>query len=308
MQTGDGAVRLRMVVARLDAIARDQQALVAEAMGLRREQSELLRSLAGRAGAAPSPRRPAPESRPEMVRDVLLWLGSALVAIAALIFALFAWRRLGDTGRAGLLFATTLVAAAATRATHRRLPATAEALGGLTLALFLVDWFVLRKGGVAAGTSATAWWAMGTGLAAGLAAATARWLRLQAAAAAVLVQVSALLALTVSLDEGEWAFALGLALVAFPLATLAGRLSRNPAWRPAAVVLGGGAALMELGALQAVEASGRWVTPRRRDGWPWCSPPSRWRRRAHGWCSLRAQGGQRATAWWPPVRPASWAR
>jgi hypothetical protein len=151
VQTGEQVSRLRAVVDRLETIARAQYALSAEATVLRKEQAELLRALG--TGPAPAGRRPAPESRPEVVRDVFLWLGSALVAVAALIFALFAWRRLGDTGRAGLLFATTFLAAGGAWALLKRLPATAEALGGLTLALFLVDWFVLRKAGVGGGRS-----------------------------------------------------------------------------------------------------------------------------------------------------------
>jgi hypothetical protein len=248
-QTGDQIGRLRAIIARLDTISRAQYALTAESAALRAEYAELLQGLG--AGAPAPARRPAPESRPEVVRDVLLWLGSTLVAVAALIFALFAWRRLGDTGRAGLLFAMTFVAAGAAYGLLKRLPATAEALGGLTLALFLVDWFVLRKGGVGSGLSPEMWWAMGTGMAAGLSVATAPWLRLQAVAAAVLVQVSAVLVIT-RLDA-DWTVALGLALVAVPLATAAGRLSRDRAWTAAAIVLACGVALMEVAALMLVE-------------------------------------------------------
>ena len=248
VQTGEQVRRLRAIVARLDTIARAQYALTAEATALRAEQAELLRALTG--GPAPERRRPAPESRPEVVRDVLLWLGSTLVAVAALIFALFAWRRLGDTGRAGLLFAMTFIAAGTAYGLRKRLPATAEALGGLTLALFLVDWFVLREGGVGAGLSGETWWAMGTGMAAGLSVAAAPWLRLQAVAAAVLVQVSAVLVVTRL--ESDWTVALGLALVSAPLAAVAGRLSRDRAWTPAAVVLACGVALMEVAALTVV--------------------------------------------------------
>ena len=249
VQTGEQVGRLRVIVDRLDTIARAQYALTAEATALRAEQGQLLRALGSTSG--PERRRPAPESRPEVVRDVLLWLGSALVAVAALIFALFAWRRLGDTGRAGLLFAMTFLAAGAAYSLHKRLPATAEALGGLTLALFLVDWFVLRKGGVGAGLSVETWWAMGTGMAAGLSVAAAPWLRLQAIAAALLVQMSAVLVVT-RLDA-DWSVALGLALVAAPLAAVAGLLSRDRVWLPAAVVLACGVALMDVAALMVVE-------------------------------------------------------
>ena len=102
--TGQDVDRLRVVVGRLLAITGQQRALGAEAATLRQEQAVLLKVLGGRVAPAPG-RRPtqAAESRPEVVRDILLWLGSALVAVAALTFALFAWRRLGDGGRAGLL-------------------------------------------------------------------------------------------------------------------------------------------------------------------------------------------------------------
>src|SRR5688500_1412731 len=74
VQTGEQVSRLRAIVARLDTIARAQYALTAEATALRAEQAGLLRELGSSAGA--ERRRPAPESRPEVVRDVLLWLGS----------------------------------------------------------------------------------------------------------------------------------------------------------------------------------------------------------------------------------------
>lgn len=247
--TGPAIDRLRQVVGRLVAIGRQQQALGAEAAALRQEQAQLLRAMGGQTFTARAPG--PPESRPEMVRDVLLWLGSALVAVAALTFALFAWRRLGDTGRAGLLFAMTFAAAGAAWATFRRLPQTAEALGGLTLALFLVDWFVLRKGGLGAGLSESVWWSIGTGLAAALAVAVARWLRVQAVAAAVLVQVAAVL-LVVDLADATWTIVLILALVAVPLAAVAGRLSHDRTWYAATAVLGLGVALMELAALSVV--------------------------------------------------------
>jgi hypothetical protein len=265
-QTGEQVSRLRAVVDRLDTIERAQYALTAESTVLRREKADLLRALGAGAGTGPLPRpqRPAPESRPEVVRDVLLWLGSALVAVAALIFALFAWRQLDDSGRAILLFAVTFLAALGAYGMLGRLPATAEALGGLTLALFLVDWFVLRKGGVGAGLSPEAWWAVGTAMAAGLSVAAAPWLKLQAIAAAVLVQVSAVLFVT-RLDE-QWLVALALALVAAPLAAAAGRLFRSPEWAPAASILAGGVVLMKVAVLVMVAdlfVLGDWATSAR---------------------------------------------
>ncbi len=257
--TGERIPRLRAIIRRLDAIGREQLALQQEAIALRHEHVDLLRAVEAEGSGRrvrPGPATPArsrpPESRPEVVRDVLLWLGSTLLAVAALIFALFAWKRLDDGGRAVLLVAMTFLAGLAAGATLKRLPATAEALGGLTLALFLVDWFALRRGGVGTGMPATVWWAIGTAMAAGLATAAAPRLRMQAVAAANLIQVSAVLTVLHMTDEG-WSRAVALALVAAPLAGAAGRLSRSRVWLGAAVVLGCGAALMEAAALAMVD-------------------------------------------------------
>ena len=242
---GEDAERLQQVVERLVEVTEQQRMLAMEAADLRRRHAELVRDLrSGEAGGESEKMRLGPEWRPEIVRDVLLWLGSALVAIAALIFALVAWRRLGDVGRAGLLLGFTVLAGAGAAASRRRLPATAEALGGLTLALVLVDWYVVRRAGVWPGSSLGTWWSLGTGLTAALSAVTSRWLRLQGPAAAVLVLVSAVLAVGTAADG--WVAAFGLALVAVPVATAAGRLAHHRVWIPTAVVLAGGAALVEL--------------------------------------------------------------
>src|SRR6266545_4081082 len=213
------AARLRVVVHRRYQVGEGRRALAEEDASLLAEQQRLLQALAPEpAGAvARSPR----EWRPEVVRGVLLWLGSVLVALAALIFAVVAWVRLGDLGRAGLLAGATLMAAAGAAACRRRLPATAEALGGLALALGLVDWYAVRRAGVAPGWSPTAWWALGTGAGAAVAAASARWLRAQRLAAA----------------------------------TAGGRVAAGGGWRPAALAFGAGAVLLELAALGAVMSS-----------------------------------------------------
>jgi hypothetical protein len=183
-------------------------------------------------------------------RGLLLGLGSVLVALAALIFAVVAWVRLGDTGRARLLLGATLVAVAGAAASFRRLPATAEALGGLALALVLVDWYTLRRAGVAAGWSATAWWALGTGTGATLAAAAGVRLRVQRPVAALLGQVSAALAVA-AITDAPWTAAAGLALVAAAATAGAARLAKAAGW-PAAATFAVGAGLLELAALEHV--------------------------------------------------------
>jgi hypothetical protein len=246
------AARLRVVVHRRHQVGERRRALAEEDASLLAEQRRLLQALAPEpAGAvARSPR----EWRPEVVRGVLLWLGSVLVALAALIFAVVAWVRLGDLGRAGLLAGATLMASAGAAAGRRRLPATAEALGGLALALGLVDWYAVRRAGVAPGWSPTAWWALGTGAGAAVAAASARWLRAQRLAAAVLAQLSGVLVVATAADAA-WTVAAGLALVAAAAATAGGRLAAGGGWRLAALAFGAGAVLLELAALGAVMSS-----------------------------------------------------
>jgi hypothetical protein len=251
---GADAARLRAVVRRLYEVGEQRRALEAEAATLGSEQARLLQALDPRPSRASS--RAMPEWRAEVVRGLLLGLGSVLVALAALIFAAVTWVRLGDLGRAGLLAAATLVIATAAAAARRHLPATAEALGGLALALLLVDWYALGRAGVANDWPASAWWALGTGIAAATAAAAGRRLRVQRPAAAALLQVSALL-LVVTVADASWTAAVGLALVA----TLAAGAAASPgvpggAWRWVRVVLGAGAAALELAALGlAVDAA-----------------------------------------------------
>ncbi|HEX6677081.1 MAG TPA: hypothetical protein VF486_18885, partial [Actinomycetes bacterium] len=233
-QAGADADRLRVVVWRLHQLGERQRALQEETAALRRERDRLLQALGhGTAAVAPAGTAARRESRPEMIRGVLLGLGSVLVAIAALIFAVVAWVRLGDLGRAGLLAAATLVAAAAGAATRRRLPATSEALAGLALALLLVDWYALRRGGLGGGWSDTAWWALGSGAGAAVAAVAARWLRLQRVTAPALAQVSAALAVLV-VAEASWTVGVGLALAAAASAAVGGWLGGRAGWRGAA--------------------------------------------------------------------------
>jgi len=248
-QLGADAARLRVVVHRLYEVAEQQRALAGEAASLRLEQTRLLQVLAPEpARAAPRPPR---EWRPEVVRGVLLWLGAVLVALAALIFAVVAWVRLGDTGRAGLLAGVTLVAGAGAVATRRRLPATAEALGGLALALWLVDWYAARRAGMGAAWSVPAWWALGTGIGAAVAVAAARWLRVQRLAAVVLAQVCAVLVVA-TIADAPWTIGVGLALVAAASSAGGAALAANSAWRLAAVGLGVGTTVLEFTAIAAV--------------------------------------------------------
>lgn len=120
----------------------------------------------------------APPERPEWsgarVRALLLWLGAALLAVSAVTFTAVAWSRLGDLGRALLLLAGTASTGALAVAARRRLPMTAEAFTGLTIALALVDVFAVRRAGLGTGLSQPASWALGTAAVAAFAEALSR--------------------------------------------------------------------------------------------------------------------------------------
>lgn len=89
------------------------------------------------AGPAAAPRQ---EWTPRRVQNLLLGLGVALLAVAAVIFVAVSWGRLGVGGRAAVMTGVTALAAAGARAAdRRRLTATAEALSLLTVGLALLD-------------------------------------------------------------------------------------------------------------------------------------------------------------------------
>ena len=171
-QVGADAARLRVIVARLHeaTVARDE--LEGELGQLRFERAALFGTLQGRQNPLPPPTtgrpaagRPEPiprgDWRPEHIRDALLWLGSLLLIIAAITFAVVAWARLSPYGRAGMLVAATLVAAGLTHSVRGRLRPTAQALAALTIGLTLVDWRALERTSVAHGVGGAAWWAVG---------------------------------------------------------------------------------------------------------------------------------------------------
>lgn len=98
--------------------------------------------------------RPRVEWSRRRVQNLLLSLGVLLLAVAALIFVAVNWGTLGAGGRAAVMAAVTLSAAgAATAAARRGLPATAESVAVLTVALLIVDAVGLRRTGVATGIS-----------------------------------------------------------------------------------------------------------------------------------------------------------
>ena len=102
----------------------------------------------------PHPGRPRMEWSRRRVQNLLLSLGVLLLTVAALIFIAVNWGALGAGGRFAVMAVVTLsAAAAATVAARRALPATAESVATLTVALLIVDGVGLRLAGLASSTA-----------------------------------------------------------------------------------------------------------------------------------------------------------
>jgi len=115
-------------------------------------------------------------------RTALLIVGGVLVVVAALVFTVVSWGRLGIGGRAAVLLAVTACALALPRPLRRRqLTATAEASAAVGLALVLLDGYAARQAGLGGldrvGTAG--YWAVLTALTAVGAAAYGWWQRLR---------------------------------------------------------------------------------------------------------------------------------
>ena len=166
-QLGSDAARLRVVVARLHEATVERDEFDREIGQLQFERAALSGTLQWRQNSLPpaADRRveaiPRGDWRPERIRDALLWLGSLLLIISAITFAVVAWARLSPYGRAGMLVAATLVAAGLTRSVRGRLRPTAQALAALTIGMTLVDWRALERTPLAHDIGVAAWWALG---------------------------------------------------------------------------------------------------------------------------------------------------
>ncbi|MET9293624.1 hypothetical protein [Streptomyces sp. NPDC003077] len=133
----------------------------------------------GRGGAAGGSRR---EVSVPSARTALLIVGGVLVIVAALVFTVVSWGRLGIGGRAAVLLALTACALALPRPLRRRqLTATAEASAAVGLALVLLDGYAARQAGLVSldRIGAAGYWAVLTLLAGVGAAAYGWWQRLR---------------------------------------------------------------------------------------------------------------------------------
>jgi hypothetical protein len=100
----------------------------------------------GRPGVPPWGAPPAGDVPGLTLPNLLLGLGTALIVVAAIVFAAVSWSRLGSAVQGLVLVALTAGAAWGTRALVRRgLTATAEAMSVVTVALLPVDVHALRE-------------------------------------------------------------------------------------------------------------------------------------------------------------------
>ncbi|WP_443060352.1 SCO7613 C-terminal domain-containing membrane protein [Streptomyces sp. NBC_00459] len=131
--------------------AEELRLLDAELWQLDRRRAQLLARRTWLVAALqPRPTQPNPATAPRQetsapgVQNLLLLLGGLLLTIAATVFTLVSWGHMSIAGRALVLGAVTLAALTAPLALVRRgLRATAESVGGLGLALTVLDAYAL---------------------------------------------------------------------------------------------------------------------------------------------------------------------
>ena len=251
--SGEEASRLRDLLDQVAGFDQEWSSLAARRREAVDEIEALRSSIVGPsprfdASAPSAPTRSATEWNVELVRTWLLWLGVALLTLSALTFTVVAWARLGPGGRAGLLAGGTALACGLAVALRRRLPATAQALTALGIALALVDWQALRVAGMAPGISDAAWWSLGTATVGAFSLLFGRVTSRDVArvTTAVLFPVSGFL-LVIVVAGATWSLALGLSILAAALVLARAAMNRRVDDALTADVL-------------RIEAAGAWAT------------------------------------------------
>lgn len=121
-----------------------------------------------------SPDRPERSRPPVGLQNLLLGLGTALVAIAVVVFTAVNWSQLDASAQGLILVALTALAGAGAHvAARRQMPATAEALGTVAVLLGLADVHAVRVG-LAPAADARLFWAGGLAVVSVLAAVLGR--------------------------------------------------------------------------------------------------------------------------------------
>ena len=181
--------------------------------------------------AQPDSSAPWEPSRPPVgLQNLLLGLGTALVAISVVVFTAVNWSQLDASVQGLVLVALTVVAGmAAALAARREMPATAEALGAVAVLMALADVHALRVG-LAPAVDGLLFWAGGFAVVAGLAAVAgrARSIRSPQIAAGLLIQLPLLCVLRWA-DALVWQAQLAVVAQAFVVLAVADRVE-VPRW------------------------------------------------------------------------------
>jgi hypothetical protein len=208
----------------------------------------------GRGGTGPG--APPQEVSPGAAQNVLLILGGLLLTVAAVVFTVVSWGRLGIGGRAAVLAGfTALVMLAPVVLTRRRLTATAETVAGFAVALLLLDGYAARQVGFLGvdALDALHYTAGVCGLIALILVAYARVTRLRGPAPVAVVLAQPVLPLLTGESSATWLVAMLVATAALDVALV--RYGRG-AVRVTAALCGGGVATLALlgGAVDAAES------------------------------------------------------
>ncbi|MFI7419442.1 SCO7613 C-terminal domain-containing membrane protein [Nonomuraea sp. NPDC049684] len=179
-------------------------------------------------------------------KNVLLILGGLLLTVAAAVFTVVSWGRLGIGGRAAVLAGfTALVMLAPVVLIRRRLTATAETMAGFAVALLLLDGYAARRVGLLGVDSLDAlqYTAGVFGLVALILVAYARVTRLRGPAPVAVVLAQPVLALLAGDWPVEWLVATLVATAALDVVLV--RRGRG-AVRVTAASTGSGVAVLAL--------------------------------------------------------------
>ncbi|WP_426571882.1 SCO7613 C-terminal domain-containing membrane protein [Aquihabitans sp. McL0605] len=183
------------------------------------------------AGWDSDPSGPERSRPPVGLQNLLLGLGTSLVAVAVTVFTAVNWRQL-DASVQGLILVglTVLAGAAAALASHRAMPSTGEALGVVAVLLAIADVHALRVG-LAPGADAGLFWAGGLAVVAALAWVLGRSAGIASPqiVAAALAQVP-LLAVLGSIEPAPAAWLLALVAQALVVTFAADRVVPGPPW------------------------------------------------------------------------------
>jgi|GEM_PF-6396909 len=183
------ATQQHAVMQEYDGLVREYQRVLAEAVGPV-DTTDSVETAAVRTATFSQP-APKAEFRPERVRDILLWIGVALLAAAAVTFAAVAWTRYGAWGKGAILFGATTVSGVVAHRLRRTLYATAEAVAALALVFALADWWGARQVGLGTTWSGSTASTIGSLLIATFASVLFVWSRLRVyRAGAILASLS----------------------------------------------------------------------------------------------------------------------